>query len=49
MKIRLSLSLSIERHHPTTADADPPHMLESSGSLVETVPQPRYVGFQPEE
>lgn len=48
MKIRLSLTLSIERAarpHPET----PPHVDESAGALVEQIGQRRYLGFTPEE
>lgn len=48
MKIRLTLTLLIERKRETR-DVEPPHVFESQGSLVETSPQPRFLGFQPED
>lgn len=47
MRIRIALTLTIERRPP-----EPPHThetFESQGSLIETRPQPRYVGFTVEE
>lgn len=47
MRIRLALTLTIERRPPEPPQA--PENFESQGSLVETRPQPRYVGFTAEE
>ncbi|MDQ7877354.1 hypothetical protein Q9R08_05120 [Microbacterium sp. QXD-8] len=47
MKIRIALTLTFERTKPDTPEA--PVVIESQGSLIETAPQPRYIGFTPEE
>jgi len=48
MRLRLTLTLHLERTQRATTP-EPPHTIESQGSLIETSPQPRYIGFQPED
>lgn len=44
MRIRLTLTLDVDRKR---REEPPGHeTFESQGSLVETLPQPRYVGFE---
>lgn len=44
MRLVLKLTIDLERTRPREAEA--PTVIESQGSLVETMPQPRYVGFE---
>lgn len=46
MKIRLSLTFEVTRARKTEDGSEPHETFESQGSLIETAPQPRYVGFE---
>lgn len=50
MRIRLSLTIDVDRSMKEDSQKEPPVVLEHSGSTTEILAQPRYLGFAiPEE
>lgn len=46
MRLRIAFTIDLTRSKRPEAGEDAPMIFESQGSMVETSPQPKYVGFE---